>query len=271
MKAFAIRDGYENTGKNLAYLIYYEKEKTFYIELPEEADEWETPLLLSSFVKRGEKTVNAYFSRLWVQQRIVPPDRQNLGRILRENGLREYDEFALLMLANGRCAQDDYYLAPVSKKTLLSEFPKRYAHRVEEVVPLENATLLVFFRNGEVKKCAVQKAAPRNEAFRPVLNREELFCQVGVQVGGYGICWGENLAVSDEALYRTGQKIGLEFSDFVSFLKYRTVNAEEAARLLECSRQNISDLVKRGKLHPVKTGAKNTLFLKSEILQRKWE
>lgn len=155
--------------------------------------------------------MNAYFSRLWVQQRIVPPDRQNLGRILRENGLREYDEFALLMLANGRCAQDDYYLAPVSGKTLLSEFPKRYAHRVEEVVPLENATLLVFFRNGEVKKCAVQKAAPRNEAFRPVLNREELFCQVGVQVGGYGICWGKILPYPTRRSTGPGRRSGWNF------------------------------------------------------------
>lgn len=271
MKIFAIRDGYEGTEKNLAYLIYYEKEKTFYIELRDDVDEWEMPLLLSSFVKRGEKTVNAYFSRLWVQQRIVPPDRQNLGRILKENGLRDYDEFALLMLAKGRCAQDDYYLVPVSGETLYSEFPERYAHRVEEVIPLENAALLVFFRNGEVRKCAVRKAVKKNVSLCSILDREELFCQVGVQVGGYGICWGEKLAVSDEVLYRTGQKIGLEFADFVSFLKYRTVNAEEAARLLECTRQNISDLVKRGRLHPVKTGAKNTLFLKSEILQRKWE
>ena len=42
-----------------------------------------------------------------MQQRIVPTDRQNLGEILRDNGLKEYDEFELLMLATGRCAQDD--------------------------------------------------------------------------------------------------------------------------------------------------------------------
>ena len=71
MKSFAIRDESSQKQKDLAYLLYYEQEKRFYIELPENADAWETPLLLDSFVKRGETTVNSYWSNIWVQQRIV--------------------------------------------------------------------------------------------------------------------------------------------------------------------------------------------------------
>ena len=52
MKIFAIRDESSQKQKDLAYLLYYEQEKRFYIELPENADAWETPLLLDSFVKR---------------------------------------------------------------------------------------------------------------------------------------------------------------------------------------------------------------------------
>ena len=46
-------------------------------------------------MKRGETTVNSYWSKIWVQQRIVPPDRQNIGEILRDNHLQEYDEYAV--------------------------------------------------------------------------------------------------------------------------------------------------------------------------------
>lgn len=46
---FAVRDEDNTTNKAVAYLFYYEKEKRFYIELPEEADPWETPLILSFF------------------------------------------------------------------------------------------------------------------------------------------------------------------------------------------------------------------------------
>lgn len=271
MKIFAIRDGLDSEKKNLAYLFYYEKDKLFFIELPDDADEWETPLLLSSFVKAGEKTVNSYWSRLWVQQRIVPSDRQNLGQVLKENGLDFYDEYELLMLADGRCAQDDYYLVPVKMEELPEEFMLRYRYKVEDVIPLKSPELLVIFRDGIIKKCDVKEFAQNDARFFPIINKEELFKSVEVQIGGYGVNWGENLFLSDELLYRKGIEVPLKREDFLSFVETRIVNTAEAAGLLECSRQNVGDLVRRGMLHPVKADEKNTLFLKTEILQRKWK
>ena len=84
MKIFAIRDESAEIQKNLAYLIYYEAEKRFYIELPENSDPWELPVLLDSFVKDNEYTVNSYWSKIWVEQRIIPSDRQNIAEILRD-------------------------------------------------------------------------------------------------------------------------------------------------------------------------------------------
>ena len=52
MKIFAIRDESTEEKKTLGYLLYYEYEKRFYIELPDDADPWDTPLILSSFVKK---------------------------------------------------------------------------------------------------------------------------------------------------------------------------------------------------------------------------
>ena len=150
MKIFAVRDEDNTTNKAVAYLFCYEKEKRFYIELPEEADPWETPLILSSFLKKGQKTINAYWSRIWVQQRIVPSDRQNLGMILRDNGLDFYDEYKLLTMTNGRCSQDSYYLEPISEKDIPKEFVKRNQQKVEDVIPLPENQLLVFFRDSSL-------------------------------------------------------------------------------------------------------------------------
>lgn len=121
MRVFAIKDETLPADRILGYLIYYQQARAFYIELPENGDPWETPLLLDGFLKRGETGVGSYWSRMWVQQRIVPPDRQNIGQILRENGLTEYDEFSLLLLSQGRCAQDDCYLEEISAKELPKE------------------------------------------------------------------------------------------------------------------------------------------------------
>lgn len=268
MKIFAIRDEEQSMAIDLGYLIYYEKAKSFYIELPENADPWETPLLLSSFVKRGEYTVNAYWSKLWVQQRIVPQDRQNLGQILKENGLKEYDEFALLTLAHGRCAQDNYHLVEIAEEDLPPEIVERWLKKIEDVVPLAERQLLVFFRDGLVKKCDIRALVKAKPAFAPILNSDKLFRSVGVQMGGYGICWGEQLTMSDDDLYRHGVDVPLSMDDFRSFIADRVVNSAEAQQMLGCTRQNINDLIRRGKLHPIREDSKNKLFLKNEIQQR---
>jgi len=270
MKIFAIRDETAITKKDIAYLIYYERDKRFYIELPENADPWDTPLLLSSFLKRGETTINAYWSKVWVQQRIIPSDRQNLGQILKENKMEDYDEFRLLMMANGRCAQDDYYLVPIREEDLPQSFVKRFQKKVEDVVPLTENQLLVFFRDGNVKKCDTGLFLNSEPRFSRIWQNESIFRSVGIQPGGYGVCWGEEFNIQDDVLYDCGKDVPLSIEDFRSFVESRIVNTAEAAELLECSRQNIEDLIHRKKLHPVKVSPRNKLFLKSEIVQRKW-
>lgn len=270
MKLFAIRDESFEDKPVLGYLVYYEKDKNFYIELPDNADPWQTPLLLSSFAKKGEYTINAYWSKLWVQQRIVPSDRQNIGRILKDNGLEEYDEYELLMLGEGRCAQDNYYLEAIETGQLPAKFMKRFQSKIEDVVPLKDRQLLVFFRDGMVRKCNMKPWFEKEPKYIPLLNSQEYFCKVAVQSGGYGICWGENISILDKELYAYGMEIALSLEDFRDFVSFCVINAAEAAEMLDCSRQNVGDLVQRGKLRPLKKEQKSTLFLKSEVVQRKW-
>ncbi|MBR2403799.1 MAG: DUF2442 domain-containing protein [Lachnospiraceae bacterium] len=271
MKIYAIRDESAEKQKDLAYLFYYELEKRFYIELPDGADPWELPLLLDSFVRQNETTVNSYWSKVWVQQRIIPIDRQNIGQILRDNQLEEYDEYELLTLAMGRCAQDDYYLVPIDEKYLPEEIRKRFATKIEDVLPLEDYGLLVFFRDGVIKKCDLKKYFEKTPVFHILLKKPEYFEDVQMQTGGYGISWDVNMTVSDSMLYRLGMSIPLTVADFRNFVTHRVINVAKAAEILGCSRQNILDLTKRGKLHPLKTSDKNTLYLKSEILKRNWQ
>lgn len=270
MRIFAIKSESDKNKKDLAYLLYYEKEKRFYIELPEDADPWETPLLLTSFLKRGEKTVNSYWSLMWVRQRIVPSDRQNLGQVLKENGLQEYDEFELLMAGKGRCAQDDYFLDEISESQLLKIFSSRYEKRIEDVVPLKNGYLLVFFRDGKLKKVDIKMIGEQDLHLSAIMKQNILFSSVMIQPGGYGVYWSERTTIADYVLYDLGEDIPLNLDDFRSFVTNRVIGTAEAMELLSCTRQNMNDLIKRGKLTPVKKEQKNTLFLKTEILQRNW-
>lgn len=267
MKIFAIKDETDVTQKVLAWLIYYEQSKRFYIELPENANVWETPLLLSSFLKKGERTINAYWSMQWVRQRIVPQDRQNLGQILKENGLQEYDEYQLLMLASGRCAQDDYYLEEL--REIPKELCSRFEKKVEDVIPLSDRQLLVFFCNGQVKKYNANLYFQGKAEFSPLRANEQMFVSVSVLPGGYGIGWGERLTIPDFELLRGGENVPLRLEDFLSFIQNRIINSAEAAELLGCTRQNIAYLIRKNQLHPIVRTTKNTLFLRSEIEERR--
>lgn len=271
MKVFAIRDEYDKTNKNLAYLIYYEKAKRFYIELPEDSDPWDVPIILSSFVKEGQYTVNSYWSKIWVQQRIVPSDRQNIGQILRDNGLKTYDEYELLMLSQGRCEQDDCFLIPLKETELPDDFKKRYAKKIEYVVPLESYKLIVFFRDGKTKVFTAKKQFESIIKHNRRYADKTVFNQVKIMPGGYGLTWGSVINITDEQIYEAGKTIPLGIDDFTSFVQQAVVSSTEAADILNCSRQNIDDLIRRDKLHPIKIYGKNKLFLRDEILQREWE
>lgn len=271
MKIFAIRDETDKEQKDLAYLLYYEGAKKFYIELPENADPWETPLLLSTFAGKKVHSINSYWSELWVQQRIVPTDRQNLSQILRESHLREYDPYRLLLLSRGRCAQDDYYLVPISEEKLPETIQKRFARKIEDIVPLADFRLLVFFRDGAVKLCNLLPYFAKHPEFSVLVQNPELFRNAQLLAGGFGVGWDEKLTIPDSTLYSIGTGTLLSSEDFLTFVTERVVNTQEAAEILNCSRQYINELVQNGKLHPVKATEKNTLFLKSELLRRSWQ
>lgn len=268
MKIFAIRDEYQNKEKDLAFLIYHEKEQRFTIELPEQSDPWEVPLLLSSFVKRGIDTIDSHWSGIWVQQRIVPPDRQNLGQILKDNKLKAYDEYKLLMLSMGRCEQDDYYLIPLREDEIPEYIKKRLKKTIKTAIPISDQHMLVFFRDGTTIKYHAEAVFRRLMAYYSGLHSEDLLQNANVSAGGLGINWGSEVSVSKEEVLEHGEEIALSLTDLKQIIQRSLINSAEAAEILRCSRQNIDDLVKRGKLQPVKKSDKSMLFMKNEILER---
>ncbi|WP_255467243.1 helix-turn-helix domain-containing protein [Raoultibacter phocaeensis] len=85
----------------------------FSIEIDADAQERDVPMMLAPFVRRGERHIDPAWARRWVESRIVPASRQNLGAVLKAHELDSYEPFALLVAAEGRCAQDDFYIREV--------------------------------------------------------------------------------------------------------------------------------------------------------------
>lgn len=269
MRVFAIKEKGIDEKSLLGYLIYYEKAKAFYIELPETANVWNTPLIISSFVKRGEYSLNSYWSKRWIQQRIIPSERQNIGQILKHHKLSSYDEFSLLWFSKGRCEQDSYYLTEVKKEAFPSFLNKRWKTKVVDVVPLSNKKLLTIFRNEIVKILDMKKIINKYMLCMPYINREELFNQVELQPDGYGIQWNPQATIMYYELYRMGKTLPLTKDDLRILLEKRLITTAQTCKLLNCTKQNIDYLVANKKLNPIQVDSKHKLFLKNEVLQRK--
>lgn len=141
--------------------------------------------------------------------------------------------------------------------------------KVVDVVPLSDMQLLVFFEDGKIKKFDVKSIIKDYPEYEQLQN-QDIFNLVRVEAGGYGISWTPDLDCSEGELYKNGLEIPLSIEDFGKFASYNILNTADVTELLNCSRQNIEDLVRRGKLHPVKTYPKGKLFLKSEVVQRSW-
>ena len=114
MLKFAIKNAYYN-GKTVGYLYYDEQRREYEIEVPETVKSYEAPLIISDFIKKNQYRIGKDWSYRWVCQRVTPPERQNIGQILKANHMTEYDEFKLLVKNEGRSCQDVCYSVEVEE------------------------------------------------------------------------------------------------------------------------------------------------------------
>ena len=140
--------------------------------------------------------------------------------------------------------------------------------RAIDIYPLDRFRVLVSFRDGSTALCDMRSMLAGERTFARVLEDETIFRRAALQPGGHGVRWGTKLLVSSDALRRRGRPVALEASDVADLARQATLETSEVAQLLGCTRQNVSDLVRRGKLVPLKTSARGPLFLRSDIYAR---
>lgn len=81
--------------------------------MPETTKSQEAPFIIAAFIEKGQRKIGKEWSLRWVQERVTPPNRQNIGQILRVNHMTEYDEFKFLVKNEGRSCQDECYIVEV--------------------------------------------------------------------------------------------------------------------------------------------------------------
>mgnify|MGYP002854232065 CR=1 FL=1 len=265
MKIFEIID-YENE-MSVGVLIYYDKKKDFIIELKDDLDEWTAPLLFTGLIKKRIYTVLRKLSRMWVEERVIPYDRQNIGDILKNHKLEAYDEMKFLELSEGRCSQDHLYIKKIN------EFPdyvlERQKKTITECVCCEKKRLICFFADDTIKLTDLEKI-PDVPGVDKVLKMDSLYESCLVGTGGYFITFNDSIDIPAWLLYEKGEKVPLSKNDFLGFARNNILDTSGCCRLLECSRQNVAYLAKRKYLKPVKEDVKGNLYFKGDVIKNCW-
>ena len=77
-------------------------------------------------------------------------------------------------------------------------------HKIVDVKTKDNFILIAKFDNGIKKEYNIKEMMSKFEVFKE-LNNENLFKNVKVDVGGYGISWNENIDLSSEEIWENGK------------------------------------------------------------------
>ncbi len=265
MKIYEIND--KELKRNVGCLLYFEKEKSYVIELAENLDEWTAPLLFSQQVKLNRLTIYRELSRRWVQERVIPSGRQNISSILANAKLASYDEMRILEQSKGRCSQDQMYISKVDK--LPDYVVQRRKHNLVDCVLSEPHSLLCFFVDGAVRKVTLDDLKGVSGVDKLIRNAS-LFQSGSIAAGGYFLTFDNAVDIPAEVLYHSGILIPLSMDDFLNFSRKNLLDSTEACDLLECTRQNLSYYVSQGILSPVKKDVKGNLYRKGNVLATRW-
>ena len=103
----------------LGVLVYDHSNKEFRIFIRMDRRLRLYPLPFCDYISKwGMYALDAKESLMWVRERIIPPNRANIGAILHELGLREYDEWVMLDSNNGLSCQDHIIMRKLNDKQL---------------------------------------------------------------------------------------------------------------------------------------------------------
>ena len=265
MKSYAIYDEELNRETPIGYLFYYERAEKFIIELCRDLDEWSAPLLFQGLVKKKVYTIPHAIAQMWVEERIIPSGRQNIGSILKNHKLQSYSEIALLNLSKGRCSQDSCYIAEVSVAAIPEEIKERSKANVSECFPTGDGQLICMFGDNSVRKIDLETLKEQYKEVVHVLRNRRLLDGVKVGVGGYSVVFDDSIEVKVEDLKARGMALPLSAEDFYGFVQRNVVDATQVCDMIQCTRQNLSYLVKEEKIAPIIAGTTTNLYTRGAV------
>lgn len=107
-------------------------------------------------------------------------------------------------------------------------------HRIINVEPLENFVISVTFQNGMEKLYDISKLFRRYPQFMQLERDYDLFNQVKVDAGGYGISWNDEIDLEAEEIWDKGTLTPyIREVDIKHYVGYQLTSAREVAGITQ--------------------------------------
>lgn len=253
----------------VGYLLCFEHGASFSVELSDQLTAEYAPLFFESFINKGQLTVDPVWSERWVRSRILPEDRQNLGTVLKDNRLREYDVFRLLMLGCGRCAQDDCAVIPIDATETPEWLNVRRQRKLEYAMAVGAGEILTIFRDGSIWRVDPLGEGLADERLSRICERADLMRQMKTIPGGLGVQWQGDIVLTSEQLYGRGQRLPIDRGELDRLAMYYIMLTPDVCSELNCSRQYVDKKVKEGALQTLRDSRNGRLYTASEVARFK--
>lgn len=106
-------------------------------------------------------------------------------------------------------------------------------HRIQTVKPLSDLRLSVLFQNGVEKEYDIHNLYSVFPQFKEFEINSDLFEQVQVDCGGYGLSWNDNLDLDAEDIWDNGIEICIHDIDVVFLLAESLMKMRDKAGMTQ--------------------------------------
>lgn len=106
-------------------------------------------------------------------------------------------------------------------------------HRIQTVKPLSDLRLSVLFQNGVEKEYDIHYLYSVSPQFKEFEINSDLFEQVQVDCGGYGLSWNDNLDLDAEDIWENGIEICIHDIDVVFLLAESLMKMRDKAGMTQ--------------------------------------
>ena len=228
LKIFAIK----NKTKTYGYLFIDLENDDCYIELNEGLDDY--PVFFDIFIRKNKYIIESYWTRKWIEERVIPADRQNINDILRDNGFPYYNELLMIIASKAHSSMDDNFLEEIKYKNIDNIVIERRKHLIKDFIYLkEKNKSIVFFENDESR---IINLKTKNN--KPFIN----------SFGSELISTSTEFYSYDE-IYRNGEDIPISYNDLLNYINDNILSTNKIKTEFDYSRQYVNKLKKEKKIY----------------------